>query len=95
MKINPSYFIKMVQKTFGFFRTLLNSFHSMKITLSPNNTWTLFIYLLLLIISVIMALTSCNPYYRVTHRGYGIYTDTIRVNYNSGNTTDFYPAPNF
>lgn len=44
----------------------------------------------LIALLVLISLFGCNPTYRVTHHGYGVYSDTIRVIYNSGNKQDIY-----
>lgn len=95
MKITPSSFILMIQKVIGIFQSLLNAFHSLKITMSPASKWKYVIYFLIFIMSIILALTSCNPSYRVIHRGFGVYSDTIRVYYNSGNLNEFYSVSDF
>lgn len=83
------YFI-FANKIISIFRILLSAFRSSLTAICSESKCTLVIYFLILVISVILALTSCNPSYRVTHHGYGVYSDTIRVIYNSGNHQEIY-----
>lgn len=95
MKINPALFIQMLQRVIGIYQSLLNAFHSTKLTMSSESKWKYVIYFLFFTMSIILALTSCNPSYRVIHRGFGVYSDTIRVYYNSGNLNEFYSVSDF
>lgn len=46
--------------------------------------------IVLIVLLVLISLFGCNPSYRVTHHGYGVYSDTIHVIYNSGNLKEIY-----
>lgn len=58
-----------------------------KILVSMNKyfipTFVLFVLL------VLLSLFGCQPIYKVSHRGSGIYTDTIRVIYDDSNIKTF------
>lgn len=41
--------------------------------------------LALIVLLLLISLFGCQPIYKVSHRGFGIYTDTISIRYNSGN----------
>ncbi len=41
--------------------------------------------LALIVLLVLLSLFGCQPIYKVTHRGFGVYTDTVSVRYDSGN----------
>lgn len=41
--------------------------------------------IVLLVLLVLLSLFGCQPIYKVSHRGFGVYTDTVSVRYDSGN----------
>lgn len=43
----------------------------------------------LFVLLVLLSLFGCQPIYKVSHRGSGIYTDTIRVIYDDSNIKTF------
>ena len=43
----------------------------------------------LIVTLLLISLFGCQPIYRVSHRGTGIYTDTIRVIYDDTNVKTF------
>lgn len=45
--------------------------------------------IVLLLLLVLISLFGCQPIYKVSHRGSGIYTDTIRVIYDDSNIKTF------
>lgn len=45
--------------------------------------------IVLLVLLVLISLFGCQPIYKVSHRGTGIYTDTIRVIYDDSNIKTF------
>lgn len=47
--------------------------------------------LALIVLLVLITLFGCQPIYKVSHRGFGVYTDTISVRYDSGNYPQFSP----
>ena len=67
----------------------LNLLLTLTLTIMEKKTFYVFIVTLLL-----TSLFGCQPIYRVSHRGSGIYTDTIRVIYDDTNVKTF-NVPNF
>ena len=45
--------------------------------------------IVLIVLLVFLTLFGCKPIYQVSHRGSGIYTDTIRVIYDDSNIKTF------
>lgn len=45
--------------------------------------------IVLIVLLVLISLFGCQPIYKVSHRGSGIYTDTIRVIYDDSNIKTF------
>lgn len=45
---------------------------------------------ILIILLVLISLFGCQPIYKVSHRGSGIYTDTVRIIYDDSNIKTFY-----
>lgn len=43
----------------------------------------------LIVLLVLITLFGCQPIYKVSHRGSGIYTDTVRIIYDDGNFKTF------
>lgn len=46
--------------------------------------------IVLLVLLVLISLFGCQPIYKVSHRGSGIYTDTVRIIYDDSNIKTFY-----
>ena len=46
--------------------------------------------IVLIVLLVLITLFGCQPVYKVTHRGSGIYTDTVRIIYDDSNIKTFY-----
>lgn len=46
--------------------------------------------IVLIILLVLISLFGCQPIYKVSHRGSGIYTDTVRIIYDDSNIKTFY-----
>ena len=46
--------------------------------------------IVLIVLLVLITLFGCQPVYKVTHRGSGIYTDTVRIIYYDSNIKSFY-----
>ncbi len=46
--------------------------------------------IVLLVLLVLISLFGCQPIYKVSHRGSGIYTDTVRIIYDDSNIKSFY-----
>ena len=45
--------------------------------------------IVIIVLLVLISLFGCKPIYQVSHRGSGIYTDTIRVIYDDSNIKTF------
>lgn len=41
--------------------------------------------IVVVVLLALITLFGCQPIYKVSHRGFGVYTDTISVRYHSGN----------
>lgn len=46
--------------------------------------------IVLILLLVLISLFGCQPIYKVSHRGSGIYTDTVRIIYDDSNIKTFY-----
>ena len=46
--------------------------------------------IVLVVLLVLLSLFGCQPIYKVSHRGSGIYTDTVRIIYDDSNIKTFY-----
>lgn len=46
--------------------------------------------IVLIVLLVLITLFGCQPIYKVSHRGSGIYTDTVRIIYDDSNIKTFY-----
>lgn len=46
--------------------------------------------IVLIVLLVLISLFGCQPIYKVSHRGSGIYTDTVRIIYDDSNIKTFY-----
>lgn len=46
--------------------------------------------IVLFVLLVLISFFGCNPIYKVSHRGYGTYTDTVRVMYDASNAKTFF-----
>lgn len=42
-----------------------------------------------IVLLVLISLFGCQPIYKVSHRGSGIYTDTVRIMYDDSNIKTF------
>lgn len=45
--------------------------------------------IVLIVLLVLISLFGCQPIYKVSHRGTGIYTDTVRIIYDDSNIKTF------
>lgn len=45
--------------------------------------------IVLIVLLVLITLFGCQPIYKVSHRGSGIYTDTVRIIYDDSNIKSF------
>lgn len=45
--------------------------------------------LVFIVLFVLISLFGCQPIYKVSHRGSGIYTDTLRIIYDDSNIKTF------
>lgn len=45
--------------------------------------------IVLIVLLVLISLFGCQPIYKVSHRGSGIYTDTVRIIYDDSNIKTF------
>lgn len=46
--------------------------------------------IVLIVLLVLISFFGCQPIYKVSHRGSGIYTDTVRIIYDDSNIKTFY-----
>lgn len=46
--------------------------------------------IVLIVLLVLITLFGCQPIYKVSHRGSGIYSDTVRIIYDDSNIKTFY-----
>lgn len=46
--------------------------------------------IVVIVLLVLLSLFGCQPIYKVSHRGSGIYTDTVRIIYDDSNINNFY-----
>lgn len=45
--------------------------------------------IVLFVLLVLITFFGCQPIYKVSHRGYGTYTDTVRIMYDDSNVKTF------